>query len=202
MKFSIITIAVLMIFNIILLLKIKQIKENYWENVAKQSLLETSMPNYFWKELELESYNSKFELPNISQSHTNDSLFILFYVYSGNECSSCISDEIFAPKAIFNTQSIDNFLITSVTNKTKNDSLKLKGQLGDLRYEIMDKEDVNFPNYGGVENRFFVVRCPNGKLTNFFFPDKQFPKRTELYLEFINQKYLKANPLLAKSNQF
>ena len=144
----------------------------------------------FLRDLELTDSSRRILISqnDLFQANVCDS-YMLVYFYSGSECEKCIFDDIDKIRDFISFVFTENVCVFPVFDGSREIEISLKADLRGLNYRRLNREGVVLPSVDGKNARFFAILTPEGKLINYFFPDVLLPHKTNLYLEFIKEKY-------------
>jgi hypothetical protein len=141
-----------------------------------------------YKLLSQNVYNDFF---SIIPSQYLDNLPLLVYTYSGDDCNSCIFDDIESIKKRLNGNNKDRFLALPVRNNNRNSNISLKSDLDGVNFFRCDPENIKFPiDENNTKARYFAMIMQNRRVVLLFFPIRNLPETREVYLDFIFEEYL------------
>lgn len=105
---------------------------------------------------------------------------VLIYVFSEDDCSQCVLEDISLIKEYINN--LSKVFVFPVFEDTRTNNIRLKADLNGFNYKRIDKDQVQLYTKNGVKVRFFAVVKPNGQIIYPFFPGEM---KTKKYLNFV-----------------
>ncbi|MBN2648673.1 MAG: hypothetical protein JXR50_02920 [Prolixibacteraceae bacterium] len=190
-KYLLLVIITLTSFDFILLYKLYVKEEIVVNEFNNSNQIEQMCDSIFFDYVEL--VGQDVQLNNIVEyvSHVNNLSTSLIYVFTDEECSKCVLDDIFLIKEYVDDNNIDNVFIFPVFDDTKTNNIRLKSILDGLNYKRINKENVQLYKKNGFNERFFTIVKPTGQVVYHFFPGEMYSVKTKKYLEYIFNECLK-----------
>jgi len=180
---------IVVILNIFLILKGIADKVYFRKEINSYVIKDKDYDDQFIKNLHLLSQEISVNCDSVFKCFSQKS-FLLIYTYSGEECNKCIFEDIDALKKILNRDNAKKIIVLPVMENNRIVNLSLKADLETINYKRLSKGLVKFPYQNGIQKRFFAVLTPQGKILLPFFPESNAHEKTDVYLDFIFNKYL------------
>ncbi len=184
------SVALLIILNFFLIAKMKIERKEHKYMVNALEKRQTDYIELFKRDLYLFSQDIVINNDVISKLQETKN-FNLIYVYRNNECSKCLMQDIGYVREYTSKINSARIVIFPVFENSRNNNIILEADLKGLNYFRLNKEQIKSPEIQGYHVRFFALLTPSGKIILPFFPNADFPERTEEYLNYITNAYLK-----------
>jgi hypothetical protein len=187
-----ITIAILVALIFWYMYSIDQLQSKIETYIEKTQLIEIRQNESFLNDLNVNSTLNSISLPSniydkLPIKSVNTYLFI--YVYPDRDCRKCFLENIFRLKEKLLLFNSENVLILPVYNGTSDNEITLSVELKGLNYMRLDSQDVQFPDKEGERISYFAILTNEGELSSVFSPDASIPEKTDIYFDFIINKY-------------
>lgn len=165
------------------------------KNRHLEGTLKKNGDNYFksfLREMELYSNFGKTEVPqDIFIASNIDCSYLLVYFYAGGECEKCIIGDIEKIRELLLPEYSDKVLIFPVFNYKREIEIQIDAVLQGVNYMRLDRNKIILPEINHNPARFFAILTPDGNIINRYFPDLLLPEKTEMYLQYVKEKFLK-----------
>lgn len=116
---------------------------------------------------------------------------ILVYTFAGGECGKCILEDVEAIKRKLNHFNISSVLILLTPSDDRIKDIAQISLLKELRHEWCEVGSIPFPlNSVGRKVRYFSLIMPDSCVILPFFPNNNYPNKTDIYLDFIFERFL------------
>jgi hypothetical protein len=184
-----ILVLVLVAFNFTLLYILKANRKRVIIEQKTISEIEENFESLFFYYMEL---TAQYIDVNSALNNVIDQIIspTLIYVFSDEECSKCVFDDIFLLKEYLNeVKNNNNVFIFPVLDSTRLNNIRLSSELVGFNYLRIDKAQVILPQKNGVNVRFFAIVKPSGQIIFPFFPGINSSVETDKYLNYIFNKF-------------